>query len=58
MIETLNSLGITSGMITSAGITIVLCIIAVIGGKRIETVPSSKLQGALELGVENYTIFL
>ena len=52
MIETLNSLGITNGMITSAGITIVISLIAVIGGKRIETVPNSKLQGALELAVD------
>lgn len=33
MIETLNSLGITNGMITSAGITIVISLIAVIGRK-------------------------
>ena len=59
MIETLNSLGITNGMITSAGITIVISLIAVIGGKRIETVPNSKLQGALELAVEKlYNFFV
>ena len=59
MIETLNSLGITSGMITSAGITIVISVIAVIGSKRIETVPASKLSNALELGVEKlYNFFV
>ncbi len=40
MIETLNSIGISNGMITSAVITIILCVLAFIAGRRLQTVPS------------------
>ena len=52
MIEALQKIGFTNAMITSAGITLVLCIIAIIGSRRIETIPNSKIQNALEAGIE------
>ncbi len=52
MIEKLHSIGISNAMITSTVITLILCAVAVIGGRRIESVPSSKLQNALEAGIE------
>ena len=52
MIETLNSLGISNGMITSAAITIVLCVLSVIAGRRLQTVPSG-LQNFAEWAIES-----
>lgn len=52
MIETLNSIGISNGMITSAGITVVLCILMYVAGRRLETVPSG-IQNAVEWAVES-----
>lgn len=40
MMETLHSIGITDGMITSVGITVLLCGIAIFAGRRLQTVPS------------------
>ena len=40
MIETLNSFGISNGMITSTVITVILCVLAVVAGRRLQTVPS------------------
>lgn len=40
MIETLHSIGISNGMITSAVLTIILCVIGIIAGKRLRVVPS------------------
>lgn len=40
MMETLHSIGITGGMVTSAVITILLCVLSIIAGKRLQTVPS------------------
>lgn len=57
MIETLNSMGITNPMITSTVITLILCIIAIIGGRHLEMIPSSKLQLLLEIGVEKLRDF-
>lgn len=57
MIETLNSMGITNPMITSTVITLILCIIAIIGGRHLEMIPSSKLQLLLEVGVEKLRDF-
>lgn len=57
MIETLNSIGITNPMITSTVITLILCIIAIIGGRHLEMIPSSKLQLLLEIGVEKLRDF-
>ena len=51
MIEKLHSIGISNAMITSTVIMLILCAVAVIG-RRIESVPSSKLQNALEAGIE------
>ena len=52
MIETLNSIGISNGMITSAVITVVLCVICIIAGRRIQTLPGG-LQNAVEWAVES-----
>lgn len=51
MIEALNSIGITNGMITSAGITVLLCILSIAAGKRLQTVPSG-LQNVAEWAIE------
>ena len=52
MIEALQKIGFTNALSTSAGITLVLCVIAIIGSRRIETIPNSKIQNALEAGIE------
>lgn len=57
MFDSLNAIGITNGMITSAGITIVLCIFAIIAGRRLQTVPSG-MQNAVEWVIESlYNFF-
>lgn len=57
MIDTLNSMGISNGMITSLVITIILCVISIIAGRRIQTVPSG-LQNFVEWGIESlYNFF-
>ncbi|MCB6994222.1 F0F1 ATP synthase subunit A [bacterium 210820-DFI.6.37] len=50
MIESLNSIGISNGMITSAVITIILCLLSVIAGRRLQTVPSG-LQNVAEWAI-------
>lgn len=50
MIETLNSMGISNGMITSAVITIILCVLSIIAGRRLQTVPSG-LQNVAEWAI-------
>ena len=40
MMETLHSIGITGGMVTSAVITVLLCALSIVAGKRLQTVPS------------------
>ena len=52
MIEALNSMGITDGMITSVGITILLCGISIYAGKRLQTIPSG-LQNFIEWSIES-----
>lgn len=52
MIETLNSMGISSVMITSAGITLILCVLAILAGRHLEMIPSSKLQTTIEIAIE------
>ena len=52
MIETLNSFGISNGMITSTVITVILCVLAVIAGRRLQTVPSG-FQNFAEWAVES-----
>ena len=57
MMETLNSIGITSGMITSTVITLLLCGISIYAGKRIQTVPSG-FQNFAEWAIESlYNFF-
>ncbi len=51
MIETLNSMGISNGMITSAAITIILCVLSIIAGRRMQTVPTG-LQNFVEWAIE------
>ena len=51
MMETLSNLGISSGMVTSAVITVLLCILSIITGRRLQTVPSG-LQNAVEWAIE------
>lgn len=50
MIETLNSIGISNGMITSVVITIILCVLSIIAGKRLQTIPSG-LQNVAEWAI-------
>ncbi len=57
MIGILNSLGVTSHMITSAGITLILCILAILAGRHLEMVPSTKLQTVMEILVEKLNNF-
>ena len=58
MIDTLHSIGITDGMLTSAGITILLCGIAIFMGKRLQTVPEGYLQNFMEWSIESlYNFF-
>lgn len=40
MIEAMNSIGLTDGMITSLAITIILCGLSIFAGRRLQTVPS------------------
>ena len=51
MFEMLNSLGISSGMITSTVITIIICIVVIIAGKNMTMIPSG-LQNVMEIAVE------
>lgn len=50
MFDTLNEMGISNGMITSAGITILLCAMAIIAGRNLRIVPSG-LQNAVEWAI-------
>lgn len=50
MIDALNSVGITNGMITSTVITIILCALSIYAGKRLQTVPSG-LQNFVEWAI-------
>lgn len=58
MIEALHSIGITDGMLTSAGITILLCGLSIFMGKRLQTVPKGYLQNFMEWSIEGlYNFF-
>ncbi len=48
--ETLESVGITGGMLTSAAITIAVCLVSFIAGRRLQVVPSG-LQNFVEWAV-------
>jgi F-type H+-transporting ATPase subunit a len=56
MIEMLNSMGISSAMITSTVITLMLCFLAIMAGRHMEMIPSG-LQNAMEIVVENLSNF-
>lgn len=57
MIETLNAIGISNGMITSTVITIILVVLSVFAGKRLQMVPSG-LQNFMEWAIESlYNFF-
>ena len=51
MTEFLEKVGLTSQMFTSIIITIVLCVLAIIAGKRIQTIPSG-FQNIVEMAIE------
>lgn len=51
MIEKLNAIGISDAMITSTVITVIICVLAIIAGRRIEMIPSG-FQNMIELGIE------
>lgn len=51
MISMLHDIGMTDGMITSSIITLVLCIFAIVAGRRLSIVPSG-LQNVVEMGIE------
>ena len=51
MTDFLNSIGINSGMFTSAVITIVLCVLSIIAGRKMEMVPHG-LQNVAEVSIE------
>ena len=58
MLEFLTEHGISAQMITSAVITLVLCILAIVLGRNIQNVPDRK-QSAAEIAVEKlYNFFL
>lgn len=50
MIEALNSIGVSNGMITSACITILLCVLSIVAGRHLQTVPSG-LQNVAEWAI-------
>lgn len=56
MLETLESMGISSPMITSTVITLILCILAIIAGKNLEMIPSG-IQNVMEIAVEKLSDF-
>lgn len=50
MFDALNEIGISNGMITSMGITVLLCVISIIAGRNLKVVPSG-LQNAVEWAI-------
>ncbi|NBI61511.1 ATP synthase F0 subunit A [Clostridiales bacterium] len=57
MIETLNAIGISNGMITSTVITVILVVLSMFAGKRLQMVPSG-LQNFMEWAIESlYNFF-
>lgn len=50
MMESLNQYGITDGMVTSLCITIILTIIAIVAGRKIQSVPG-RFQNVMEMSV-------
>lgn len=59
MINFLYSIGMTDAMITSLVITVVLSVIAIVGGRNLKSVPEGRLATALEIAVEKlYNFFV
>ena len=57
MIDALHSIGMSNGMITSAVITIILCAVSIVAGRRLQTVPSG-FQNFAEWAIESlYNFF-
>ena len=57
MIDALHSIGMSNGMITSAVITIILCVVSIVAGRRLQTVPSG-FQNFAEWAIESlYNFF-
>ena len=56
MMEALESIGVTGGMITSLGITILLCGISIYAGKRMQTIPGL-LQNFMEWAIDGLNNF-
>ena len=52
MIDALHSIGMSNGMITSAVITIILCAVSIVAGRRLQTVPSG-FQNFAEWAIES-----
>lgn len=49
--------GITSMMITSIGITLILSVLAIIAGRNLEMIPSTRLQTLMEIIIEKLSDF-
>ncbi len=56
MLETLESMGISSPMITSSVITLILCIVAIVAGRNMEMIPSG-IQNVMEIAIEKLSDF-
>lgn len=51
MMETLHSMGVTDTMVTSTVITVIICAVVIVAGRRLQMIPSG-LQNVVELAVE------
>ena len=51
MMENLNAMGISSGMVTSTVITIILCVIAILAGRNMQLKEPGRLQNMVEIGI-------
>ncbi len=57
MMEHLESMGITEGMVTSTVITIILCVVAILAGRNMQMIPSG-LQNVAEMAIgKMYSFF-
>lgn len=56
MIEMLNSMGVTSPMITSSVITLLLCLLAILAGRHMEMIPSG-IQNVMEIVIGKLSEF-
>ena len=51
MMENLNAMGISSGMVTSTVITIILCVIAILAGRNMQLKEPGRLQNMVEISI-------